>query len=148
GLLTEEDEAVGASMLLLGARGVLFPNSSLAEVIQAIREVHAGGAFCPPRVVRALLDRQGKRRGGINPDGAPHISPREAEVMGLAGLGLTTKEIALRLCIERDTARNHIHNVLSKLRVHTRREALQRLHRESNLAQVQALPWHSKVGES
>src|SRR5262249_45542617 len=92
GLLEEEDEAGGALLLQLGARGVLFPNASLAEVVQAIREVLAGGAFCPLGVVAALLERQRRRSEGRNSAGPPQISPREAEVMELASLGLTTKE--------------------------------------------------------
>ena len=125
-LLQDADERLGISLLQLGFRGILFPNTSLEELILAIRHVHSGGVTCPPGVLAALLEQDGQpnKKHQVRPF---RLSPREVEVMELAGQGLTTKAIAQRLGIERDTARNHIHNTLKKLQVHSRQEAFERL---------------------
>jgi two-component system, NarL family, nitrate/nitrite response regulator NarL len=55
------------------------------------------------------------------------LTPRELEVVRLAGRGLTNKEIAAELTVELSTVKNHLHNALEKLGVHRRTEAVARV---------------------
>ena len=51
------------------------------------------------------------------------LTPREAEILALVDSGLSNKQIALELCIEVATVKNHVHNILAKLQVSRRSEA-------------------------
>jgi two-component system nitrate/nitrite response regulator NarL len=70
------------------------------------------------------LNEVGVRRGAR--DGGTSISPKEAQVLPLLELGLTNKAIAQRLGVEESTIKNHVHNILRKLGVHRRGEAVKR----------------------
>ena len=61
------------------------------------------------------------------------LTRRERQIVGLIDQGLSNKEIASRLCIELPTVKNHVHNILEKLHVRRRGEAVARI-RESRRA--------------
>ena len=79
-----------------------------------IRQVHAGGGPIPAEVGRKLADRITK----------PALTPREAEILDLVAKGLRNKEIAGKLYISEDTVQGHVKNILAKLKVHDRAEAV------------------------
>lgn len=117
-----------------GAAGYVPREATLDDLVRAIRAAERGEARCSPRVAAGLfrrLARWGRSDPGAEPDGAAiRLTRREREIAGLIELGLSNKEIAVRLGIELATVKNHVHNLLEKLRVHRRGEAAARLRRQ------------------
>ncbi|MEZ4584778.1 MAG: response regulator transcription factor [Gemmatimonadales bacterium] len=90
----------------------------LEAVIDAVGRV---GFSCPRRMVRQLLKRLAA--GERAPSRADDLTAREREVVVLLDQGLSNKEIARRLGIETSTVKNHVHNILEKLKLRRRGEA-------------------------
>jgi two-component system, NarL family, nitrate/nitrite response regulator NarL len=84
--------------------------------------------YCSPRVAGQLLRRLASRAelDSTQPPRLP-LTGREAEIFRLVEIGLSNKEIAAQLGIEVGTVKNHVHNLLEKLRVRRRSEAIERL---------------------
>ena len=97
-----------------GARGYLLKNSSTPELINAIKQVHAGGRYLSPEVSSSLLD-------DLTPTDEPvqAISKREQEVLIWVTKGLTNKEIARQLDISVRTVEVHRLNLKRKLGIDT-----------------------------
>ena len=109
-----------------GAAGVVHKSAGIDEIVGAIRALHAGDALLSPAEVVALLRLVGHERARARDaeSALARLTPREREVLqGLAD-GLTDKEIAQRLRISAETARTHVSNVLTKLGVQSRLQAL------------------------
>lgn len=117
-----------------GAAGYVPREATLEDLVVAIRAAERGEIRCSPEVAAGLFRRLA-RWARSDPAGASHLpatrlTRRECEVVGLIEQGLSNKEIAARLGIELATVKNHVHNLLEKLRVHRRGEAAARLRRE------------------
>jgi|SRR5579872_1025725 len=97
-----------------GAATYLLKESLGEELIATIREVHAGAGSVPPQVGRKLADRV--RQTGL--------TARELEVLQLVAAGKRNKEIGASLGISEETAQGHLKNILGKLGVHDRTEAV------------------------
>ena len=111
-----------------GAAGYLPQEASLADLLNNIQAVVAGEAFCSPRVAGFLFSRiaEGARaRERLQALGLVHLTHREREIIALIEEGLSNKEIAVRLRVELQTVKNHVHNVLEKFQCHSRREVAQ-----------------------
>jgi len=118
-----------------GAAGYLMQEASLEDLLNNIQAVAAGEGLCSPRVTGILISRvaEGGREKVLRQVlGLPNLTRRELEIITLIEGGLSNKEIAVRLRIEVQTVKNHIHNILEKLRVDGRREAV-RFAREQGL---------------
>jgi DNA-binding NarL/FixJ family response regulator len=116
-----------------GAAGYLLKSEPPERIVQFLRGVANGEAALSGTVARRLLDRVregGRRSAGVPPKLASLLSPREVEVLLLLDEHLGTDEIAGRLYISEHTVRSHVKSLLHKLRVSSRREALERLARE------------------
>ena len=114
----DDDETVHAA-IRAGVDGYLLKTSSLEQIIQAIRDVAAGEtAFSPEIAQKAKLAGR-----ATSPD---MLSPRELEVLNLAGKGYTNKAIALQLKISNRTVQTHLTRVYHKLDVASRTEAVMR----------------------
>jgi NarL family two-component system response regulator LiaR len=102
-----------------GAIGYLQTDIGSGEVAAAIREAHAGRAVLAPTLAQALvaLNDQPPRPGA-------NLSSRELEVLQLMVSGRSNEGIASKLGITRNTVRHHVHNILSKLGVANRTEAV------------------------
>ena len=97
-----------------GAVTYLLKESLGGDLIPIIREVHAGGGPIPPEVGRKLADRVNQRA----------LTPREVEVLQLVAKGMRNKEIGANLNISEETVQGHVKNILSKLQVHDRTQAI------------------------
>jgi two-component system NarL family response regulator len=118
-----------------GAAGYVLKEASFDYLVETIRSVHRGESFCSPQMTASLFTRIAE----LASENIPKIPPssvkltgRELEIITLIAEGLPNKEIAQRLFIEIQTVKNHIHNILDKLQLHNRLEAVQYA-RERNL---------------
>jgi DNA-binding NarL/FixJ family response regulator len=101
---------------------------SVSDVVQAILDAVRGELTCSPKIAASLLTRVSALAGSRPPaDEGPRLTPRELQIAQLIDLGLSNKEIAVRLSIEISTVKNHVHKVLEKLNARRRGEAVARL---------------------
>lgn len=112
----DQDHVRGA--LEAGAVGYLLKTASSQEVIYAIRAAHAGRSVVSQEAATSLVQSVRNHLGWGN------LTPRELEVMALVAEGLTNAEIAGRLTVTTATAKYHVREVLSRLGVSNRSEAI------------------------
>jgi two-component system nitrate/nitrite response regulator NarL len=111
-----------------GIVGFVPREASLADLTAAIESAMRGDLLCSPRTAATLLKRVAALAPGQGADaGGGRLTPREEEVVVLLESGLTNKEIACHLGIEVATVKNHVHNLLEKLKVHRRGQAAARM---------------------
>ncbi len=115
-----------------GAAGYVLKEASFDHLVETIRSANRGESFCSPRMAASLFSRVAELAGERIPHIPVNLTPREVEIINRIAEGLSNKEIALRLSIEVQTVKNHIHNILDKLQLHNRLEAVQYA-RERNL---------------
>jgi two-component system NarL family response regulator len=122
----EEDlfEAIRA-----GASGYLLKDIPLDEVADAVRAVHGGQSLINPSMAGKLLTefatlarRDDEERPQQVP--APKLTEREMEVLKLVARGMNNRDIAKELFISENTVKNHVRNILEKLQIHSRMEAV------------------------
>ena len=124
--LSEEDANVLAAVRA-GASGYLVKGVAADQVVSAVRAVASGHAVFGPTLAARML---GLFAPAATADPTrPALSDREHEVLELIAEGLTNPEIAQRLFISPVTARNHVSNILTKLRVSNRIQAAQHIRR-------------------
>ncbi|MFD1426409.1 DNA-binding NarL/FixJ family response regulator [Kroppenstedtia sanguinis] len=107
-----------------GATGYLLKDAPSSDVIDAIRSAFRGESTLHPVMARKLLDNisGGKKTDrGSNEDS---LTPRELDVLNLMVKGLSNKEIAEQLFISDKTVKIHVSNILKKLRVKSRSQAI------------------------
>jgi DNA-binding NarL/FixJ family response regulator len=113
-----------------GAAGFVTSDASLEELTGTIRRAAEGELLCSPRTAGTLLRRLGALAAERRSEATGILlTRREREIAALMREDLSNKEIAMRLRIEVATVKNHVHNVLDKLRVHRRSEAARVLSR-------------------
>jgi DNA-binding NarL/FixJ family response regulator len=127
GVAETEDEIVACAEA--GAAGFLPRHGTLDDLAGAVAGVLRGETVCSPAVAGLLLRRVTALAARPAPatHGVGHLTPREREVLLLIEQGRTNKQIAAELGIELRTVKNHVHNLLEKLRVQRRGEAAARL---------------------
>jgi DNA-binding NarL/FixJ family response regulator len=116
------DEYVVAA-LQAGASGFLLKDAMPADIIAAIRVVHAGEALLAPSVTRRLLDRfatSPQLAAMVPPPGLDLLTEREREVMALVVRGLSNSEIRRQLYLSEPTVKTHVGRILMKLGVRDR----------------------------
>jgi DNA-binding NarL/FixJ family response regulator len=120
---SEEDLLIGVKA---GARGYMTKDTPLPELITAIDAVDAGGAALSPTMAGKLLDvtNQLLRHEELLSARKPTLTGREIEVLELVAQGNTSREIGALLFISENTVKNHIRNILDKLGLHSRNEAV------------------------
>ena len=123
--MSADDDAVVAAMRA-GARGYVVKGAGRDDLLHAIRTVAAGGAVFSPTVA----DRLGRFFSGLATSGGreafPQLTDREREVLDLIARGLENRRIARELFLSDKTVRNHVSNILAKLGVEDRSEAIAR----------------------
>lgn len=120
------DRAEHARAVEAGAAGVLHKSARLAEIVAAVRRLAAGEPFYTPADLIELLRLAGRRREADRDAQAAlaRLTPREREVLQALADGLADKEIARRLGVSAETVRTHMVNLLGKLGVESRLQAL------------------------
>ena len=122
----EEDlfEAIRA-----GASGYLLKDIPYDEVADVVRAVHGGQSLINPSMAAKLLTefsalakREESERAERVP--APRLTEREIEVLKLVARGMNNRDIAKELFISENTVKNHVRNILEKLQIHSRMEAV------------------------
>jgi len=105
--------------LAAGARGYLVKETAMQDIVTAIREVHEGKSYLSPSISRVVVDDY-VSGGSVDDqgDGVSRLTSREREIVQLIAEGLTSKEIAARLCISTNTIRAHRSNLMTKLEIH------------------------------
>jgi two-component system, NarL family, nitrate/nitrite response regulator NarL len=106
-----------------GVDGYVPMDAALGDMVAAIENVVRGELICSPQVAASLYRCIGISREAVD---SP-LTPRELQVADLINRGLPTKEIAWRLGVQPCTAKNHIRNIVHKLKVHGRGQAVAKL---------------------
>lgn len=114
----DDDMVKGA--LRAGATGYLLKNISANRLAEAIRATHAGLPTLSPEIAHAILN---KHDSPVVPIGN-NLSKREKEVLNLIITGLANAEIGRQLNISTNTVKNHVSNILVKMNVSSRTEAV------------------------
>lgn len=127
-----EDDATVFSAMRAGARGYVLKGANYAEMLRAVQAVGHGEAIFSPRIAVRLVDFFSGLRLTTVPRVFPELSDREREILDLIARGHKNPEIAKRLYLSPKTVRNHVSNVLHKLQVVDRTEAIMRA-REAGL---------------
>ena len=108
-----------------GAAGYVLKEASFEYLVDTIRSANRGESFCSPRMAASLFSRVAELVGERVPRSSVKLTPREVEIINKIAEGLSNKEIAQILSIELSTVKNHVHNILDKLQLHNRLEAVQ-----------------------
>jgi DNA-binding NarL/FixJ family response regulator len=108
-----------------GASGYLLKDSSIEEVAQAIRVVNEGQSLISPSMAVKLIDEfKQMSKPDKQQSTALKLTERELEVLRLVARGLNNREVAKELFISENTVKNHVRNILEKLQLHSRMEAV------------------------
>ncbi len=109
-----------------GATGYLLKEISIDEVATAIRAVAGGQSLISPAMASKLLTEFATliKRDDRQQVPVPRLTDRELEVLRLVARGLNNKDVAKQLYISENTVKNHVRNILEKLQLHSRMEAV------------------------
>ena len=114
--------------LRAGASGFLLKDATAEELASAIRVVAAGESLLAPGVTRRVIDAFVRRAPASPPAPVDHrlssLTPRELEVLGLIARGLSNLDIAERLFVSEGTTKTHVSNILAKLGLRDRVQAV------------------------
>jgi len=116
-----ESPAALMAALQVGARGYLLKANAATEVVSAVRRVAAGEMLISASDLAALISQKGEQTHLMDT-----LTRREREVLRLMAEGLDNHALAVRLGIEYGTARSHVRNLIAKLEVHNRMQAVVR----------------------
>ncbi len=124
-LTVSEEDASLFEAIKVGARGYLLKRIAPEELYDMVRAAARGEAPISPRTASRLVDEFARlaERAPAR-DLTMGLSPREQQVLSLVAEGLSNKQIGARLFISENTVRNHLRNILDKLHLHTRVEAV------------------------
>ncbi len=121
-LTTYEESDLIFDSLRKGASGYLLKNMPPTELVQAIEQVHAGGAPMSMQIARKVVSHfQQIKKPQSDME---HLTKREHEILALLAKGFLYKEIADQLGVTLSTVRAHLHAVYEKLHVQSRTEAV------------------------
>jgi NarL family two-component system response regulator LiaR len=118
-LTSFQEKDLVREVLQAGAIGYLLKNVTVDELAEAVRGAYAGRSTLAPEAAEALIQTAARQ-----PERDYDLTPREQEVLALLVEGLSNPDIAERLSVSRSTARAHVSNILSKLEVSNRAEAI------------------------
>lgn len=120
----EDDEKI-FNALKAGANGYILKTASIQQIIQAICDLHKGGAPMSSSIARKVIDsfyKIGIQQTEFN------LTKRENEILELLAKGYRYKEIANQIFVSLETVRSHVHNIYEKLQVSSRTDALNKIY--------------------
>ena len=122
-LTAYDDDPYVMAVLQAGANGYVLKTAAPDEIIQAVRDVHAGKSVLDPSVTGALMAQVFKK-----PENQPveQLTEREMEVLNLVAKGYTNKAIGYKLEISDRTVQGHLAHIFNKLQAASRTEAVMR----------------------
>jgi two-component system, NarL family, nitrate/nitrite response regulator NarL len=106
--------------LSMGAQAVLFKDSAQSTLIDCLRAVDQGQRWLPAKIEEAVEREQARHVKGEQLRGT--LTPREREIVLLAGAGLTNTNIATKLGLSLATVKVHMHRIYPKISTFSRRE--------------------------
>ena len=119
----EEDEKIFEA-LKAGASGYIIKKTAPSKLLEAIKELHNGGAPMSSQIARKVVSAF-QNKPSVIPDGLSDLlTKRELEILEMLSSGLVYKEISDKLFISSETVRKHVYNVYHKLHVSNRVEAV------------------------
>jgi DNA-binding NarL/FixJ family response regulator len=119
----EDDDSVFAAMRA-GAKGYLLKDSGGEGVVHAIRAVASGEAVFGPGVAERIIGFFSVSRSAVPQRAFPELTEREEEILSLVAQGKSNQEISRQLFVSLKTVRNHVSNILLKLQVADRAQAV------------------------
>jgi DNA-binding NarL/FixJ family response regulator len=124
-LTAVQDDETLLESIQAGADGYLTKDRAVADVVAAVRSARAGETLLPRSVIVGIAQRVAGARDR-HPERPPmdSLTARELDVMRALADGLSTPDICDRLVISRNTLRTHVQNIMSKLDVHSKLEAV------------------------
>lgn len=111
------------SAIAAGASGYLLKNTGPTAIVNAVKTIHSGESLLDPHVTEQVLAEMRRLLSSDEDNALGVLSERELEVLTLVGRGMTNREIADKLFLSANTARNHVSNILGKLGLTRRSEA-------------------------
>ena len=128
----EEDEKIFEA-LKAGANGYILKKTAPGKLLDALRELHEGGAPMSSQIARKVVNAFQSRSSDTpetNPAGKALsiLSNRENEILELLARGMLYKEIAARLFISQETVRKHVYHIYEKMHVNNRVEAINKFY--------------------
>ena len=126
-LTISDEEADLYEAIKAGASGYLLKEISIDEVANAVRQVNQGQSLISPSMASKLLSEFAtmvKRRDERSQMPGPRLTERELQVLQLVAKGMNNKDIGDELFISENTVKNHVRNILEKLLLHSRMEAV------------------------
>ena len=127
--ISDEDDDLFEA-IRAGASGYLLKDIPLDELADSVRAVHGGQSLINPSMAGKLLTefatlaRRDSEDEPAKHAPAPKLTDREMEVLRLVARGLNNRDIAKELFISENTVKNHVRNILEKLQIHSRMEAV------------------------
>ncbi len=122
----DDDDEIGLQALSVGASGFLSKDLCIESLPEYLRDARAGRPALTPSVTRRLIEelrRRPRGRTGMRPVKSA-LTSREWEVLDLLESGMTTDAMAGELVLSTETVRTHVKNILRKLEVRSREEAV------------------------
>ena len=120
-----EDNENLFNALCAGATGYILKNTDENELLQSIRLIHSGGSPMSPQIARRVVTSFPVKK--TDTDLLGQLTKREREILDLLSAGYRYKEISDKLFLGVDTVRTYIRNIYSKLQVHSRTDAINKL---------------------
>lgn len=121
-----EDDASVFTAMRAGARGYVLKDAAKDDMLRAIRAVSRGEAIFSPGVAARLIDFFTTARPAVPMEVFPMLTGREREMLHLMAQGASNAEIARLLSLSGKTVANYVSNILGKLHVADREEAIAR----------------------
>jgi DNA-binding NarL/FixJ family response regulator len=124
-LTAYEDDPYVIAVLKAGANGYVLKTASPGEIIQAVKDVHAGKSALDPSIMTRMLEHMLGTKAAQG-DVVEELSERELQVLTLVGRGYTNKAIGVQLGISDRTVQGHLARIFNKLQASSRTEAVMR----------------------
>ena len=115
-----DDQAL-LGAIMAGAAGYVLKQTCGSDLVSAVRTVAAGRSTLDPDAAQLVMERLLERMDGVDPLTA--LSDEEGRVLGMVAEGLTNRQIAVRMSVPEETAKDYVSSVLTKLGMQQRAQA-------------------------